>query len=118
MRMPQVARVLVPGRGVFVVTLGEDCYRARALAGMLARTLDERADLVTRWVRCVLFVDHFLRFPNTHTHTHRALPSGLQPKRPMVMSNPCANNLAAEPFCMYTQLAGCCSPTASRQCAS
>lgn len=46
-----VAGALAPGRGRFVVSFGADCYRERALAGMLARSLDERVELVTRCVR-------------------------------------------------------------------
>lgn len=42
----QVARVLAPRRGAFVVVFGRDCFRGRALAAYLERSLEERAELL------------------------------------------------------------------------
>ncbi|KAI8471012.1 MAG: hypothetical protein J3K34DRAFT_508208 [Monoraphidium minutum] len=44
----EVAHALAPRRGVFVVVIGADCFRGRALAGMLARPLDGRAELISK----------------------------------------------------------------------
>ncbi|GBF91740.1 hypothetical protein Rsub_04044 [Raphidocelis subcapitata] len=82
----EVSRILVPGAGALVLTFGEDCYRSRALAGMLARPLDARVLLANGFesARPVAACDAgFRALVATAAPRRRARPAPPPPPEPL-----------------------------------